>query len=49
MTDMGCRLTSLVLAVAAAGLPASAAEIPPWAFPVNPPGIQPAPDDGSQR
>lgn len=50
MTHMSCGVASLVLAVAAAGLPASAAEIPPsWAFPVNPPGIQPAPDDGSRR
>ncbi|HEX7810863.1 MAG TPA: c-type cytochrome [Burkholderiales bacterium] len=47
---MACKLTTLVLAVAAAGMPASAAEGPPaWAYPVNPPGITPPPDDGSQR
>lgn len=50
MKNMACRLTTLVFAAAAAGLPAGAAEVPPpWAYPVNPPGIQPAPDDGSQR
>ncbi|MEO8037716.1 MAG: cytochrome C-binding protein [Betaproteobacteria bacterium] len=34
----------------ATALSASAAEpVPPWAYPVNPPGIQPAPDDGVPR
>lgn len=34
-----------VAALIAAGT-AIAAEPPPWAYPVNPPGLQPAPDDG---
>lgn len=47
MKNMIRRLTILALA---AGLPASAAEVPPsWAYPVNPPGIQPAPEDGNPR
>ena len=32
------------------GTPASAADsLPVWAYPVNPPGLQPAPDDGTLR
>src|SRR5258706_14876914 len=32
----------------AAGVPADAADsLPVWAYPVNPPGITPAPDDGT--
>jgi cytochrome c553 len=50
MKNLIRRLAILALAAAAAGLPAGAAEVPPsWAYPVNPPGIQPAPDDGSLR
>ncbi len=50
MNSLACSITTLVLAAAAASLPARAAEVPPpWAYPVNPPGIVPAPDDGSQR
>src|SRR3954452_21321533 len=40
---------ALAIAVApfvAAGISAYAADPPPWAFAVNPPGAQPAPDDG---
>ncbi|MBI3528410.1 MAG: cytochrome C-binding protein [Betaproteobacteria bacterium] len=34
----------------AAGVPADAADsLPVWAYPVNPPGIQPAPDDGTLK
>ena len=50
MKNMACRLMVLVSAAAAAGLPASAAELPPpWAYAVNPPGATPVPDDGMQR
>jgi len=50
MKNMACRLVTLALAAAAAGMPASAAEGPPaWAYPVNPPGTQPVADDGTQR
>jgi cytochrome c553 len=44
------RITALVLASASAvaiGVPGTRAEGPPtWAFPVNPPGLQPSKDDG---
>jgi cytochrome c553 len=34
----------------AAGVPADAADsLPVWAYPVNPPGIKPAPDDGALK
>jgi cytochrome c553 len=42
-------LTYAFLAIAA-GVPADAADaLPVWAYPVNPPGIKPAPDDGALR
>jgi cytochrome c553 len=42
-------LTYFLLAVAA-GVPADAADsLPVWAYPVNPPGLQPAPDDGALK
>ncbi len=38
------------LLVAAAGIPVSAADgVPAWAYPVNPPGLKPAPDDGASK
>jgi cytochrome c553 len=49
MKNMACSLMVLV-STAMAGLPASAAELPPaWAYAVNPPGATPVPDDGMQR
>ena len=47
--DNGARALALALASAVAvGTPVSAADpaLPVWAYPVNPPGTQPAPDDG---
>ena len=42
-------LTYAFLAIAA-GVPADAADsLPVWAYPVNPPGIKPAPDDGALK
>ena len=38
-----------LLAIAATGVAMAADQPPPWAYPVNPPGIQPAPDDGMPR
>lgn len=38
------RTAALTLIAATAAV---AAEPPPWAYPVNPPGLQPAPDDGT--
>lgn len=36
--------------LAAVGLPAAAADdLPAWAYPVNPPGLKPAPDDGGLK
>ncbi|HEX7953361.1 MAG TPA: hypothetical protein VF523_09885, partial [Burkholderiales bacterium] len=36
--------------LAAVGLPAVAADgVPPWAYPVNPPGLKPTPDDGTPK
>ena len=44
-----CVLTYALLA-AAAGVAADAADtLPVWAYPVNPPGLKPAPDDGSLK
>ena len=44
-----CVLTYALLAVAA-GVAADAADtLPVWAYPVNPPGLKPAPDDGSLK
>ena len=49
MNKIAVILTYAFLAVAA-GVPANAADaLPGWAYPVNPPGIQPAPDDGALR
>jgi len=36
-------------ALLAAGVPGNGAEPPAWAYAVNPPGLQPAPDDGTLR
>lgn len=38
-----------VLAIVATGAAMAADQPPPWAYPVNPPGIQPAPDDATPR
>lgn len=46
------KLTCLVAIITASGVISSvqAAETPPsWAYPMNPPGFKPAPDDGSLR
>ena len=49
MNKFVCVLTCALLA-AAAGVPADAADsLPVWAYPVNPPGLKPAPDDGSLK
>ncbi len=49
MNKFVCVLTYTFLA-AAAGVPADAADsLPVWAYPVNPPGLKPAPDDGSLK
>lgn len=49
MNKFVCVLTYAFLA-AAAGVPADAADsLPVWAYPVNPPGLKPAPDDGSLK
>jgi cytochrome c553 len=48
----GVRAVALALVGAiVAGAPASAADstLPVWAYPVNPPGAQPVPDDGTLR
>ena len=50
MNKFVCVLTYAFLAAAAAGVPVDAAEsLPVWAYPVNPPGLKPAPDDGSLK
>lgn len=38
-----------LLAIVATGAAVAADQPPPWAFPVNPPGIQPEPDEGMPR
>ena len=49
MNKFVCILTYAFLA-AAAGVPADAADsLLVWAYPVNPPGLKPAPDDGSLK
>ena len=49
MNKFVCVLTYVFLA-AGAGVPADAADsLPVWAYPVNPPGLKPAPDDGSLK
>ena len=48
--QIGARvLTFALLGAIGVGTPASAADptLPVWAYPVNPPGLQPAPDDGT--
>jgi cytochrome c553 len=39
----------LPVAIAAVALAQAPDTLPPWAFAVNPPGVQPAPDDGTLR
>jgi cytochrome c553 len=47
---MALTLRGIFLGVLLVALPSiSAAEPPAWAYPVNPPGAKPAPDDGSIR
>jgi cytochrome c553 len=49
MNKFAVVLTYAFLAVAA-GVPADAADsLPVWAYPVNPPGLKPAPDDGALK
>ena len=49
MSKFAVVLTYAFLAVAA-GVPAHAADsLPVWAYPVNPPGLKPAPDDGALK
>jgi cytochrome c553 len=49
MNKIAVVLACAFLAVAA-GVPADAADsLPVWAYPVNPPGLKPAPDDGSPK
>jgi cytochrome c553 len=43
------RAIWLALACAAASAATAADEFPQWAYPVNPPGLQPPPDDGVPR
>ena len=40
---------ALMAAIVAAAVAGAADAPPPWAYPVNPPGIQPAPDDGTLK
>ena len=50
MKRFGGRLMlASVVVIAAGALVAAADPPPPWAFAVNPPGIQPVPDDGIAR
>lgn len=47
MTTPAHRLTLALAAACALAVPAQAGDDPPyWAYPVNPPGLKPAPDDG---
>lgn len=49
MNKFAVVLAYAFLAIAA-GVPADAADsLPVWAYPVNPPGIKPAPDDGALK
>ncbi|HEX4984768.1 MAG TPA: c-type cytochrome [Burkholderiales bacterium] len=43
------RNIAAALVCAALIAPAGAQEFPSWAYPVNPPGLKPAPDDGSVK
>ncbi len=50
MRRSALRLIAVCAALYAVGTPVGAADAPPpWAFAVNPPGVQPAPDDGRAR
>ena len=50
MTTVAARLTLSFFTLIIGGVAARAQEAPPpWAYPVNPPGFQRAPDDGSIR
>jgi cytochrome c553 len=46
---MAALTVGLATAMGAGALADSADPPPPWAYPVNPPGAQPAPDDGKLR
>jgi cytochrome c553 len=49
MNKFAVVVTYALLAIAA-GVPADAADsLPVWAYPVNPPGLKPAPDDGALK
>ena len=49
MNKFAVVLTYAFLSIAA-GVPADAADsLPVWAYPVNPPGLKPAPDDGALK
>jgi cytochrome c553 len=50
MQNLTTFATLLLASGLAAGSPALANDAPPaWAYPVNPPGLKPAPDDGTPR
>ena len=50
MNDMACVVTlALVTLIAPGALAETSDAIPSWAFPVNPPGGKPAPDDGTVK
>ena len=46
---IGVLTVGFAVAIAPGALADSPAAPPPWAYPVNPPGVQPAPDDGTPR
>jgi cytochrome c553 len=45
---VGVRALAFVTAITAGAIAGAADPPPPWAFAVNPPGTQPAPDDGTE-
>lgn len=48
--EMARRIPILLAALLATGLPAVASDPPPpWAYPVNPPGLKPPADDGTRH
>jgi hypothetical protein len=50
MEHMKVLIAALALSVVTAGMPDAPPEGPPaWAFPVNPPGLQPSKDDGNMH
>src|SRR6267378_3963916 len=49
MNTFDARLVLALLCVLAAGAACGADNPPDWAYPVNPPGIKPKPDDGAPR